>query len=385
MQYYAAPLIHDGFRFLENKVLVFQEDGTFFALEDTAAVSSEAVQYYEGILLPGLVNAHCHLELSHTKGSIAEHTGLVAFLSKVVQNRNYNADEKLDLIKSAMGALSSSGCIAVGDIANGTDTLALRSSSSMHIHTFVEAMGFVPQGASSRFEYARNVCNAFAQNTSNDNGYEMRQSIVPHAPYSVAPELFQLINSWQKDSLISIHNEECPAENEYFQTKTGAMKNLYANLGINDDWFEAKAQNSLPSYIPYLDTTHPILLVHNTCMDQTDIQALKNWGTNVSLVLCPNANLYIENRLPNVTLLANSGLNICLGTDSLASNHQLNVIEEILTLQRNFPEIGLESLLTWATSNGAKALQLSDKIGSFRIGLKPGLVHLQNNKTKRIL
>jgi cytosine/adenosine deaminase-related metal-dependent hydrolase len=385
MQYYTAPLIHDGFHFIENKVLVFKEDGTLFALEDTTAVPSEQVQYFEGILLPGLVNAHCHLELSPTKGLISEHTGLVSFLGEVVQNRNFNIEEKLESIASAMGALSSTGCIAVGDIANGTDTLELRKKSAMHIHTFVEAMGFVPEGAPSRFAYAKNVCAAFEQNASNENGYEMRQSIVPHAPYSVAPELFQLINNWQKDSLISIHNEECPAENEYFQTKTGEMKHLYAALGINDEWFEAKAQNSLPSYIPYLDNTHQILLVHNTCMEESDIQILKNRAVCASLVLCPNANLYIENRLPDVMLLADSGLNICLGTDSLASNHQLNVFEEVLTLQNNFPEIGLETLLVWATSNGAKALQLEDKIGSFRAGLKPGLVHLKDDKTRRIL
>lgn len=386
MRYFTAPRIHDGFQFVNDKqVLGFEEDGTFHGFMDVDEVSAEQVEVFEGLLMPGLVNAHCHSELSHTKNTIPENTGLVPFLGLVVETRSATEEEKHAAIQEALNALSDSGCIALGDIANGTDSLPLRPAANMHIHTFVETMGFIPEFAAQRFDYALSVYQSFKTQPQPANGYKLRQSVAPHAPYSVSTELFALINTLETDSLLTIHNEESAAENEYFISKTGPMQDLYERLKINDAWFQPTGKNSLPGYLPYLSATHPLILVHNTFMDRQDIDTLKASGHEVSLCLCPNANWYIERRYPEVTLLAESGLNICLGTDSLASNHQLNVYEEVLTLKRNFPEIPEERLLAWASSGGAKALQLDDIVGSFRPGLKPGLVHIREEQSIRIL
>ena len=95
--------------------------------------------------------------------------------------------------------------------------------------------------------------------------------------------------------------------------------------------------------------------------------------------LCPNANLYIENRLPNINLLLKSGANICIGTDSLASNHQLSVMAELETIHQYYPEIAWEKLLGWATYNGASALQMQQSIGSFEAGKRPGIVQIKKD------
>lgn len=386
MRYFTAARIHDGVQFVDHEqVLAFEEDGTFYGFVAADTVAAHEVAHFEGLLMPGLVNAHCHLELAHTKGTIPENTGLVPFLGLVVETRSAGAEEKQEAIKAAITALEQSGCIALGDIANSTDSLPHRPKANMHLHTFVETMGFIPEFAAQRFEYSVNVYQSFKAQAQPDNGYVLCQSIVPHAPYSVSDQLFDLINTFEEDSLISIHNEESAAENEYFRSKTGLMQDLYQRLKVNDAWFQPSGQNSLPVYLNYLSAGHPLLLVHNTFMDAQDIDTLNKSGCEVSLCLCPNANWYIERRYPDVALLAASGINICLGTDSLASNHQMNVYEEVLTLKRNFPGIPEERLLAWASSGGAKALQLDHLVGSFKPGLKPGLVHIREEQSTRVL
>lgn len=386
MKYFSATRIHDGFKFLKgNPILAFDDNFHFQELLPEDEIEKSKIQHYEGTLLPGFVNAHCHLELSHTKGLVPEKTGLVDFLSTVMQGRSEIKEaEKAEKIKAAFRDLAQSGCIAVGDIANGTDTLRLREHADFHIHTFVETMGFDPNSAPARFEYSKEIFHQFEQNSTSKTAYSLRQTIVPHAPYSVSPALFKLVDSHSAGSLLSIHNQECTAENEYFKTKQGDMKRLYARLGINDDWFVASGKNSLPTYFPYLNKTHEVLIVHNTKMEASDIDFLQNLGHSVSICLCPNANLYIENELPDVLAIANSGLNICIGTDSLASNHQLNVYEEVLTLLKHFPSLNEAQILSWATSGGAKALRFDKIVGSFRNGLRPGLVHLKDKKSSRI-
>ena len=91
------------------------------------------------------------------------------------------------------------------------------------------------------------------------------------------------------------------------------------------------------------------------------------------MVLCPNSNLFIEDRLPNVELLRFHGLNICLGTDSLSSNHSLSVLDEMITLHQYFPNIPFGELVQWATGNGAKALRMEKQIGTIEPGKQPGL------------
>jgi len=116
-------------------------------------------------------------------------------------------------------------------------------------------------------------------------------------------------------------------------------------------------------------------LVHNTFTKKEDLEELKRRRSleNTFFVLCPNSNLYIENQLPPVTLFCEENLNICLGTDSLASNHKLSVLDEMITLQLNFSELELENLVQWASLNGAKALQIDATFGSFEVGKNPGI------------
>jgi cytosine/adenosine deaminase-related metal-dependent hydrolase len=243
----------------------------------------------------------------------------------------------------------------------------------MYFHTFVEALGFTPANATRSFGFAEATWQAYAAQAVGNEG-RLRQSIVPHAPYSVSQALFGLIDQFQPTSIVSIHNQESAAENEFYQQGTGGVCELLGSMGIDYSTFTPTGQPSLPSYLPWLSATHPMVLVHNTQSTAADVAFAHQHTTEVYWCLCPNANLYIEGRLPNVAMLMDEGARICLGTDSLASNHQLCILSEMATLHRHYPHIGWETLLRWGTAHGAAALHLTDRVGSIKPGMKPGLV-----------
>lgn len=386
MPYYSADRIHDGQRWLDTGTVIETDDtGTILAIHAPGHTPASApMQHFGGWLCPGFVNAHCHLELSHMKGAIEEGNRLVPFLQSVMTKRNgFSEADKAIAMEQAIAETRRNGIVAVGDIANGTDTLPFRPEAGFHIHTFVESIGFTEEQAESRFAWPLRVYDQFAAQTSGTK--ELRQSIVPHAPYSVSGSLFRLINDFAPGTLLSIHNEETEAENELYRTKQGDMFELFRTLNIDASFFQPSGKSSLQTYLPQLPDRNPVILVHNTFMDEEDLAFLKASGREVYLCLCPNANWYIERRMPPALLFSNSGLTVCLGTDSLASNHGLSIWSEIQTLQQHFPDLDHETLLRWGTYNGAKALQLDHLVGSFAPGRQPGIIHIDTGMTLSVI
>jgi len=380
-----APQIHDGQKWLpEGTVVELTEKGKIKEIHSRGIIPPERVQQLDGILCPGFINAHGHLELSHLKQKIDSGSGLTDFLLAVMNNRAaVSEEEKEEAILEAIRQQKEKGIVAIGDIANGTDSLKYRPDAALHIHTFVECMGLVPQNAADRFRYSEAVYRQFAAQASDD--YYLGQSIVPHAPYSVAQNLFQLIARHQPEALISIHNQETEAEGELYQQKSGPLLRLFAELGINPEVFSASGKSSLQTYFPWLAGNHPLLLVHNTFTTPSDIDFLQQSGSAFSFCLCPAANMYIENRLPDLEMLCQKQVPICIGTDSLASNHQLDILAELNILQEYYSHLDWEQMLCWACFNGAKALQLEDRLGHLRPGLQPGIVQLQFSGDTRLV
>lgn len=371
-----ATQIHDGKKWLpQGTVIKLTDDGTIEAILDSS--HKEIAKHYEGIVCPGFVNAHCHLELSHMKGKVPEHTGLITFLKQVATTRNnYTEEDKITARHHAFHDMIQNGIVAVGDISNTTDTLDLRVQDKIHFHSFVEALGFSEQ-PQKHFDYAMAVMHGF--NGQATESKTLRQSIVPHAPYSVTEQLFSLIDKFDEQALLTIHNQETAAEDEYYKTKKGGVLDLFQSIGIDDSFFQPSDKSSLQTYIPWLSQTHPVIFVHNTFTTPEDITFAQTHLQNTYWCLCPNANMYIENRLPDISMLMQHCNNICIGTDSLSSNNQLSVLAELHTIQQHYPNIQWEQLLQWATYNGALALQMDDVVGSIESGKKPGLVLLDNN------
>ncbi len=368
-----ADRIHDGNGWLpQGTTLSLAADGT---VTDILATPPAGTIHYNGVLCPGFVNAHCHLELSHMHRVIPEGTGLIQFLSTVPLSRNNFSDEDKEAARNAaLQAMNNNGIVAVGDIANTADTLALRATGSIHFHTFVEALGFVPAGAARSMSWATGVYEQFAQQPQGST--VCRQSITPHAPYSVSAPLFRLIDEHNASGIISIHNQESEEENRFYTDGTGGVNELLATLGIPAQGFEPTGMRSLPSYMQWLSPGHRFMLVHNTWSGIEDVQFAHSYAPDVYWCLCPNANLYIEGSLPDIDMLIAEGARICVGTDSLASNHKLSVLSELATIRRHFPHLGWDTLLTWGTHNGATALNMDSYVGSIAPGKKPGILHL---------
>ena len=358
---------------IKNCILICEDDGTVVDLIDTGGQLREqaGLEQYNGILVPGFVNAHCHLELSHLKGKIPEKTGLGGFLGAINKLRNLEVENQEEAMEQADFQMKHAGIVAAGDVSNSCSSLEIKNNSKIYYHTFVEAFGFHPSRAEKAFSFAEFVESMYRE-------FGLPASVTPHSPYSVSELLFQKISekALAENSVLSVHNQVSQEELVFFKVGSGAIaRHINEVLGIDISNWKPTGKSSLEYTLSFIPKENPLLLVHNTFSSPEDIQLLKRQRKmeNTFLVLCPNANLYIENQLPPVSLFQQENLNICLGTDSLASNNNLSVLMEMITLQNHFPEITLQELVEWGCLNGARALGLTDLIGSFDPRKKPGV------------
>lgn len=378
---FKADQLFTGNRILTSgEVLITTEQGEVEGIVP-AEEAGDDVQILTGIISPGFVNAHCHLELSHMKGRIEPGTGMVGFLLGVMKQRNFPQEEVQGATTAAAAEMWKNGIQAVGDICNTPDTIAEKTDSPILWHNFIETMGFIPATAAQRFAHAKAVFDQFEAQLPS------RNSIVPHAPYSVSQALMQLIADHPGNRLLSLHNQESEAETQFLLDGTGPMTALYEFLGIDLSFYQPSGKHSPQLMLPALHAGQSMILVHDVFTAGSDLQWIAEYGqwkshandaSNLFFCLCPNANLYIGNGLPAIDLLRGRNVAVAVGTDSLSSNQQLSILEEIKTIAIHFPHIPLAELLQWATLNGARALQLEAMIGSFEKGKIPGVVLIEN-------
>jgi aminodeoxyfutalosine deaminase len=393
-QKFKADKIFDGYGFLpSDKVLIVDEQG---AVEDIVSSSDagDNVQQFKGILSPGLINCHCHLELSHLKNVIPPHTGLIDFLCSVVTKRDFSPAMIQQEIIEAEKEMYNNGIVAVGDIGNTADTLFIKSNSKIRWHNFVEVLGFTDEKAEENFKHYKAVATEMETqlqtSPSTSTGLKHKTSLVPHAPYSISPKTFRLINDATKDKITSIHNQEHPAEDELYKTGGGEYLRFFKIFGLDKSPFLVTGKSSIRSVLPYFNNGQTIFLVHNTFMPEEDIIWANEFananGLKLVYCICINANLYIENKVPPIDLFIKHNCHIVLGTDSYSSNWQLSIAKEMEAVLKHFPHIPIETILKWATSDGARALGWENELGSFEKGKKPGVVLTENNliSTERI-
>jgi len=351
---------------IKNGIVTVDNTGKILALDDGQNHTDKDIERLEGVICPGFINTHCHVELSHLKNKIAPLGGLINFIKDVQTHRNVDEDVVMAAASAADEEMYNNGIVAVGDIANSAVTIPVKKKSKLYYHNFIEVFGFTPDKAQTIFDNALSL---------RDQYKPMPCSITPHAPYSVSKELFKLIHrlSEKHPNLISMHNQETEEENKFYRYKMGRFLDLYKSFNIDISFFKPQARNSVQTTVPLLTSKQNILLVHNTFTNLKDIYFVKRFDRKINWCFCPNANLYIEGRLPKIELFLDKGFNITLGTDSLASNHRLCLLSEMHVLQKNFPDITLQQVLQWGTLNGAKFLGIDDEKGSIEVGKTPGL------------
>ena len=376
-----ADQLFTGYAMLgKESVLVTDENGV---VQDVVMMNDagDGIEKFDGIISPGFINCHCHLELSHLQGVIPRSTGMIKFLLSVISHRNAEVENITKAMSAADAFMKDHGIVAVGDISNATHSISIKKNSRLLYHNFIEAIGFTDDKARDRFEDALAVYHQFREQLTGAH-----VSIVPHSPYSVSGELFKLINAHEKGSLITIHNQESVAETEFFATGKGELLELYKTLGIDVEYFVPSNESSLIRSIIKITGDHSVILVHNVNTTANDLDAIRR-GRNLPQLfwcLCPNANIYINGALPDIVLMKNFNCKMVVGTDSLASNSQLDILEELKTLQNNFSALNTSELLRWATINGAEALRIDNQYGSFENGKQPGIVNITGGKNETL-
>jgi aminodeoxyfutalosine deaminase len=373
---FKADRLHTGTGWAtENMVLITTEEGIVMELVPETEAGDD-VQMQDGVLCPGFVNAHCHLELSHLKGHIPTHTGMVDFLLQVMQLRRFRIEEKVKGMEAAIAEMRGNGVVAVGDISNSTDSIGPKQATDIYFHNFIEITGFVPAAAKERWEVASGVADAFLQVFPPE-----QVTITPHAPYSLSTELLQIIQENAGHKMLSIHMMESEEEIAFFREKQGDFMRLYAQLGVHIDFFKAPGTSSLRHFWPTMKSHPAWLWVHNTEVSLHDLQWLDENGFDWNrhfFCLCPGANQYINFATPAIHRFRNHyPMRLCLGTDSLAGNYYLNPIYEMRLMQKHARLNDLGYLLQMATYNGASALGIDQQFGSLEPGKKPGIMLLK--------
>lgn len=370
MRFISASQIFSGKGFLPtNTVLVLNDKGLIEDITIKENVETSNIDHFEGIICPGFINTHCHLELSHLKNLIKQHTGIVEFGLGVMKHRNeFSMELQQEAMRLADKEMQAHGIIAVGDISNTNDSIKTKQESNLYYHTFVELIALNPERANLVFDTGKQLLSEYTK-------AQLSASLAPHAPYSASLELIKKITDdcLKLNKSTCIHNQESKAENDFFNTKTGDYLKLYETIKVSIDYFKATGKSSLQTIISSFNQKVNTLLVHNTFTSKEDIETVKNIHQQLYWCLCPNANLYIENTLPDIKLLSSNKCTLTMGTDSLASNSGLSIINEINTILKHQSNTSIELLLNAATYNGAKFLGIESQFGLLEKNKKCGI------------
>lgn len=366
MRKISADKVFDGYKFIDNAIICIDDNGKIIDFLSSNE-EIEEVEYHEGILSPGFINTHCHLELSHMKGIVAEGKGLVQFIKELQSQRVADADKIQQAIFDADLEMYNNGIVAVGDISNGIDSIQVKSKSNILYYTFIELYGFLDEVAQTSFDNGLQVSTTFKNNN-------LKFSIVPHSPYAVSASLLNLISSnTNADDIIAMHNQETVDENLLFIKGKGSFIDLMQWFGLDTSFWKPTQKSSLTSVAHLLPKNNNLLLVHNTFSTKEDIELINRLNDSVYWVFCPNANKYIEQVLPSFNQFIAINQKCTIGTDSLTSNWSLSILDEINTIRNSDKTIPIETLLKWATINGANALNIGQKLGSIEKGKTPGI------------
>lgn len=361
-------------KILKNGIVETDDSGKIVNIIDTEGnlEESRGLEFYNGIIVPGFINTHCHLELSELKNKLKQSSGLSDFIEDVFKYKQTQSSENtFNAIKLQDHLMFKNGIVAVGDICNTSNTIKVKKESKIFYYSFIEAIG-LGNWTEEIYNLNEKLCKQYKD-------HNLSASIVPHAPYSVSENFFKKIrDNTDKESIISIHNQETESENDIFKTKSGVLYEKLRSLDVDLDNLKQTEKNSVESVIDFLPYQNNIIFVHNTYSKKEDIDIIIDKCKNPFFCLCPKSNLFIENKLPNLELLQKYPDKLTIGTDSLASNNDLSILEEIITLLKECENISFGDVIRWGTLNGAKALNIAKTYGSIEIGKTPGLNLITN-------
>jgi cytosine/adenosine deaminase-related metal-dependent hydrolase len=317
-----------------------------------------------GVLLPGLVNAHCHLELSWLAGRLPAEAGFVPWVEALVDARAREEPERVRrAAEDAIAELWATGTVAVGDVSNALPHLDLLERSPLRAVVFLELLGWDP-GACDRAWSRALALRAHA----GSGGTRVRVRLAAHAPHSVSPPLLDRLRA--DGGPAAIHLAEAEAETRFLLDGGGEWRDFLERRGLGQVAFTPPGT----SPVRYLDRLgalpRGLVAAHCVRVDAGDARLLAERG--VHAVLCPRSNQALAVGLPALPQLLRAGVPVALGTDSLASAPSLDLLQDAAVLHHAFPEVPPATLVRAATLGGAEALGL-DELGAIVPGRRPAL------------
>lgn len=330
-----------------NPLIELDDNGLILSI--LANVSDRSnTEYFEGLLIPGMVNTHCHLEYSYLKGKIAPGGGLPHFIRSIIALKKDDSTTEQEIINSAQdidSQMFAEGIVAVGDHNNNDFVMSIKRSSKIYYHTFVELFGL---GGDDEAIYLNGLTRKNAHKRAG-----LDATITPHACYSMSDNLLALTGGKSSDEVVSIHFKESLDMGGANETDR-----VYSAL-----WNGRKST----------------ILVHGIYATEKEIKrALELYNESLTIAICPLSNYFIESRMADIEMLRRLDVRIAIGTDSLSSNSEISMVAEMVKIAQEYPEIPLTEIVSWATINGAQALGIESWAGSIEVGKRPGLVQISN-------
>lgn len=357
MRRIASHLLFDRGEVIPRPVVTVDDTGLIVSVGQWERLDGNAsTEFYAGALCAGFVNAHCHLELSYLRGAIARGTGFAGFARAIGAVRGgFAMEDRLRALEAADARMWHEGVQAVADIVNGETSFAAKARSAVRYRSFAEVFGL---------------------NASTEAVRPLLQypdtTLTPHSTYSIQDTAFSEVVSDAGNDPLSIHFMESDDEAALFRGE-GLLAAWYGRMGWRCDFLShGSPAGRVADMVP---RGRRVLLVHGCRVGEAEYDMVSDrLGQTLWWVLCPRSNDYISGLRPPVELLRRHGARICVGTDSLASNECLSMVEELKLLGG----VPLEEAVAWATVNGAQALGLDGGIGSIEAGKRPGLVLIEN-------
>ncbi len=315
------------------------------------APAGERRELGPGVLLPGLVNAHCHLELSHLAGRLIPARGFVDWVERLVAAR---AEDPLALVRTraadGIAALERTGTVAVGDVSNALAHLDLLDRSSLRARVFFEQIGWDPAAATAVMDTARARLAALPPLR------HVKVSLAAHAPHSVSPALLTALA--EGSGRLALHLAESPAERRFLEAGDDQWSAFLTSRGLGHVRFDPPGLSPV-RHVERLGVLRTgVLAAHGVQVDAADRALLAARG--VFVVLCPRSNEALGVGRAPVVEMREAGVRLCLGTDSLASVPTLDLWDDVLALHRALPSLEGDWLVRAATRAGAEALGFDD-------------------------
>jgi cytosine/adenosine deaminase-related metal-dependent hydrolase len=376
----------DPYVLLPNAAVAIVENGTLADItpwRDSFRDSEKTVvDWGSAVIMPGLINAHVHLELTSLCNRLTEYDSFTDWLSQLIaERRSWNQDEFQCSIREGINLSLASGTTTVGDIATSGITRSITRGNMLRQVIFEESIALSPGQVEQTIADLNRILD------TSKPGELIRQGVSPHSPYSVSGELYRGLSALahQRKIPLTTHVAETESEIQFLETGTGEFRDYLQALSVFPTGWNPPGLHPIP-YLHSLGVLGPnCLLIHCNYMDRESIDLVS--GSGSSIVYCPRSHAFFDHPQHPVRELLDAGINITLGTDSLASNTTLSMLDEMRFLYKERKDLKSEEILKAVTINSAKALNYGNSIGILKSGCRADMTVLEvpsNMKPHRV-